>query len=165
MYFIEAELDAQITILKRITPHIDKIFELYKWYEEKRTGGEKAKAAKAARLEAIIATKAASNEKSREDATRKQIEAQAALEEAEQEAAANGISMMQELIPKLLTEYYDMALEVLSALYNTTPEELKKTPQGIFGITKMIKEALKHEVLLANFPQLRPLAQKTQLDT
>jgi len=166
MYFLDCKLKRQREILLTITPHIKALLAVVKWVEQKRTGGEKAKAAKAARLAASIAMENAvgGSDEAKEESKKLQLEASEALEEAEQEAAQNGVDLISEIIDVALVEQYDGVLKILAGLYGTTPEALEEE-KGIFEIVDMIQETLSSEVLVRFFPQLKRLAREPQSAT
>ena len=166
MYFLDCKLKKQREILLEIAPHIKALLNVVKWVESKRTGGEKAKAAKAARLSAALATEAAlkGDDEAKVEARRLRHEASEAQELAEQEAAENGIDLISEIIDKALNEQYDGVLKILAGLYGTTPEALEDD-KGIVEIVDMIKETLSSEAITSFSPQLKRLAKEPQSDT
>jgi len=167
MYFLdECSYKKQRTIILRIIPHIKSVLGVLKYVEQKRTGGEKAKAAKAARLAAGIAAEAAlkGDNEAKAEAKRLVFEATEAMDVAEQEAAENGIDLITDILVQVLDKENESIMVIISSLYGMTPETLEND-YGLLEIIEMIQETITNEKLLRFFPQLKRLAKEMPLDT
>jgi len=158
MHFFEVKLKKQRAILLEIMPELNAVLDVVEWLEKTRSGGEKAKAAKTARLAAIKAEAAAisGDNEAKAQAEILKVEALEAVDAAETEALESGFKIIRESIDILLNKQYNGIVKIIATLYGTTPEKLEEE-KSLFDLTDMVYETLANEKLMSFFPQLRRL--------
>jgi len=166
MTFFGLKAHKQRNILLEILPDAEAIIELMRDIYKKQSGGEKAKAARAARLNALQAEQLARNgdEAAINASTIASAESIAAMEAANDEAIENGFDFIGDIMRKVLNSEYDRAIRVLALLYGTTTEKLEEE-NDLFDLVDKGIEVITNEKILRFFPQLRRLATEMQADT
>jgi len=165
MEFFNWNAKKQREALLAILPDANAIIDLMKKIYAAQSGGEKAKKARAARLNVMNAETLALNgdEAAVRAAEKARVEAVMALEEANEETTEKGFAFLQEIVSLVLNAEYDRALRVLAVLDGTTVDEIEES-NDIFGLIDKGIGVITNEKILRFFPQLRRLATETQSD-
>jgi len=150
MYFFTVKAKKQKSLLIAALPHLKPFIDEFRRIAKLQEGGPAMKAAREAQAkltsaEAVLMIPSNKDKPQlQENAINARIAALTAIQEAESEKTGQGFDILESVIDKFITEYYDNALATLSVLTGKTTDDLEEN-YDIFDLGEMLFDVIEQE--------------------
>jgi formate dehydrogenase maturation protein FdhE len=162
MYFFTVKAKRQKALLTAALPHLKPFIEEFRRITKLQEGGPKIKAAREAQAKftsaeaALLIPSNKDKAECQENAINARVAAMTAIQEAEEERTEQSFEILESVIDKFVSEYYDNALATLSVLTGKTTDDLEEN-YDIFDLGEMLFDVVEQERVQSFFSRVQRL--------